>query len=150
MVKTNRYWIELCSEQLHLDKYLPFLTDPTCGAQLLFIGTVRNFAEGKSVQGLVYECYESMAEKELEDILKETFQQWDVKKIVVAHRTGSLSLTEPSVYILVAAPHRADAYAASRYIIEEIKVRVPIWKKEIFEDNSSLWKFDKLSEEENS
>ncbi len=142
MIQTQRYWIHIADAPLNLGDYLPFIQDPRFGAFVLFGGTVRNFAEGKPVRALYYECYEAMAEKELERIVTECFARWDIGRIVVAHRTGLLQLTEVSVYILVASAHRAEAFAACRYIIEELKQRVPIWKKEIFEDQTTQWKYE--------
>ncbi len=142
MIRTPQYWIEITRNALVLENYLPFIQDPGFGAFVIFGGTVRNFAEGKPVQALFYECYEPMAEKELERIAQECFAQWEVGRIVIVHRIGLLQLTEPSVYIIVASAHRADAFAAARFIIESIKQRVPIWKKEIFADNSSQWKHE--------
>ena len=109
------------------------------GASVLFVGTVRDTNEGETVSGLDYSAYADMAEHELASIAGEAAQRWDTTDIVVEHRTGALDLGEASVVIAVAHPHRAPAYEASRYIIEELKKRLPIWKKEHYLDGRSEW-----------
>ncbi|UCG76185.1 MAG: molybdenum cofactor biosynthesis protein MoaE [Gemmatimonadota bacterium] len=109
------------------------------GAVSLFIGRVRDQAGGLSVRRLAYEAYAEMAREELADILSEAAARWTVGHLEAVHRTGTLELGEISVAIVVAAPHREQAYAASRYIIEEIKRRLPIWKRQEYDDGRSEW-----------
>lgn len=109
------------------------------GAVLLFLGVVRNHNEGRAVGHLDYQAYPPMAEAVLREIVEEARNRWDTGEIHVTHRYGRLEIGEPSVAIAVAAPHRGDAYAASRYIIEELKKRVPIWKREGYLDGESEW-----------
>lgn len=109
------------------------------GALVVFIGRVRNQSEGKPVRGLHYEAYGEMAERELSAILAEAAARWDASHVEAVHRTGTLELGEASVAIVVAAPHRDVAYAASRHIIEEIKRRLPVWKREEYADGSEAW-----------
>ncbi|HEX4683482.1 MAG TPA: molybdenum cofactor biosynthesis protein MoaE [Gemmatimonadaceae bacterium] len=109
------------------------------GAAILFIGTVRNVNDGKPVTGMEYSAYRGMAEKELESIAREAVARFDTNDIVVEHRLGVLVLGEVSVVIAVAHPHRGKAYDASRYVIEELKKRVPIWKLEHYVDGSREW-----------
>jgi len=109
------------------------------GAVLLFLGVVRNQNEGRQVGHLDYEAYEPMAEGVLEQIVGEASERWDVGGISVVHRVGRLQIGETSVAIVVASPHRGDAFSASRYIIDELKKRVPIWKREGYEDGDSEW-----------
>ncbi|MBI5360546.1 MAG: molybdenum cofactor biosynthesis protein MoaE [Planctomycetes bacterium] len=101
------------------------------GAVAVFIGTVRNFNKGKKVRAIEYTAYEKMAKKDLARIAAECMKKWAVLKVDIAHRTGLLKVGEASIITIVTASHRKDAYAASRYIIEEIKKTTPIWKKEI-------------------
>lgn len=108
------------------------------GAVVLFLGTVRDHNDGRPVRGLRYEAYEEMAATVLEAITREAADR-AVTDVAVAHRVGELSVGEHSVAIAVAAPHRADAYDASRYIIEEIKKRLPIWKHEHYVDGEARW-----------
>jgi molybdopterin synthase catalytic subunit len=109
------------------------------GATILFVGTVRDTNEGAPVSGLDYSSYTGMAEKELAAIALEAAERWDTSDIVVEHRIGTLELGEASVAIAVAHPHRGQAYEASRYIIEELKKRLPIWKREHYVDGRSEW-----------
>jgi len=109
------------------------------GATVLFVGTVREMNDGEAVSGLDYSSYAGMAESELATIAREAADRWATNDIVVEHRTGSLELGEASVVIAVAHPHRGEAYEASRYIIEELKKRLPVWKREHYADGRSEW-----------
>lgn len=109
------------------------------GAAILFLGVVRDHNDGKAVGHLDYKAYPEMAEVVLREIVSEARTKWETGEIGVVHRMGRLEIGEPSVAIAVAAPHRGDAYAASRYIIEELKKRVPIWKREGYLDGQSEW-----------
>jgi len=115
------------------------VADPANGAAVLFLGTVRDVNEGRAVSGIEYRAYREMAERELEAIAHEAGEQFATRYIAVEHRVGRLELGEISVGIAVAQPHRADAYDASRYVIEEIKRRVPIWKREEYVDGTREW-----------
>ena len=112
---------------------------PSDGAILLFLGTVRNHAEGREVRGLHYQAYEAMAEDTLRAIATEAAERLDGTRIAVAHRVGELAIGEVSVAIAVSSPHRAAAYEASRYVIEQIKLRLPVWKHERFVDGGARW-----------
>lgn len=112
---------------------------PAFGAVILFEGTARDHFEGRKVVHLEYEAYAPMALAELQRIASEIAERWPRAKIAVVHRTGVVAIGEPSVVIAVGAPHRDEAYAASRYAIDTLKARLPIWKKEIYEDGSA-WK----------
>lgn len=109
------------------------------GATVLFVGTVREVNDGSPVSGLDYSAYSAMAESELASIVAEAAQRWNTADIVVEHRIGSLALGDASVAIAAAHPHRGEAYEASRYIIEELKKRLPIWKREHYRDGRSEW-----------
>lgn len=114
-------------------------TAPSDGAALLFLGVVRDENEGRPVGHLEYEAYAPMAERVLREIALEAGERFAVGAVSVVHRVGRLEVGEPSVAIVVAAPHRGDAYAASRYVIEELKRRVPVWKREGYLDGESGW-----------
>jgi molybdopterin synthase catalytic subunit len=109
------------------------------GASLLFVGTVRDVSEGRAVTGIEYTTYVAMATRELEAIVAEAASRFGTSDVVVEHRVGRLALGEASVVIAVAHPHRAEAYDASRFIIEELKRRVPIWKREEYIDGTREW-----------
>lgn len=116
---------------------------PSCGAVLLFEGTARDHFEGKRVVQLEYEAYTPMALSELQQIATEVSERWPEARLAIVHRTGTVAIGEPSVVIAVGAPHRGEAYAASRYAIDTLKARLPVWKKEIYEDGSA-WKANSL------
>lgn len=109
------------------------------GAALLFLGTVRQVNEGRAVTGMRYDAYQEMAEQVLAQIVTEAAAADGARDIVAVHRIGELALGEVSVAIAVATPHREQAYAASRRIIEQIKLRLPVWKQEHYADDASRW-----------
>lgn len=109
------------------------------GAALLFVGIVRDHAEGRPVTGMRYDAYEEMARGVLADIAQEAATRLGTDRVAVVHRVGELAIGEPSVAIAVSSPHRAEAYEASRYVIEEIKKRLPVWKKERYADGDEGW-----------
>lgn len=110
-----------------------------CGATSLFLGTVRNTHEGRDVTGIEYTAYSAMANAELQRIVAEAAERFGAERIVVEHRVGPLGLGDISVAIAVAHAHRAPSMDATRYIIEEIKKRVPIWKREHYTDGTREW-----------
>jgi molybdopterin synthase catalytic subunit len=112
---------------------------PANGASLLFLGTVRDLNDGRDVTAIEYSAYEEMARRELAAIVEETVSRVNGVTIAVEHRIGSLEIGEVSVAIAVAHAHRGPAYEASRYIIEEVKRRLPIWKREGYSDGSREW-----------
>ena len=109
------------------------------GVAVLFIGTVRDVNDGRPVSGMEYKAYRGMAARELADIAREAAAQFGTDDIVVEHRLGTLDLGDASVVIAVGHPHRGKAYAASRYVIEQLKQRVPIWKLEHYVDGTREW-----------
>lgn len=112
------------------------VTTPGSGAIATFEGVVRNHHAGKAVAYLEYEAYAPMAEKVLREVAGEAAARWPIDAIAVSHRTGRLQIGEVSVAIAVASAHRGDAFDALRYTIDELKVRVPVWKRETGPDGS--------------
>jgi molybdopterin synthase catalytic subunit len=112
---------------------------PEDGAALLFVGIVRDHADGRPVTGMRYDAYEEMARPVLTEIAREAAGRLGTDRVAVEHRVGGLALGEPSVVIAVSSAHREEAYAASRYVIEEIKKRLPVWKKERYADGDEAW-----------
>ena len=115
------------------------LEDPACGGYAAFEGWVRNLNEGREVRRLEYEAFESLAVREGERIIEEARSQFGVTNARCVHRIGDLPLGEIAVWVGVSAPHRDEAFRACRYIIDEVKHRVPIWKKEHYVDGDSGW-----------
>lgn len=109
------------------------------GASTLFVGTVRRVNDGKPVSGIDYSAYGPMAEREMAAIAREAAARFGTERIVVEHRVGSLALGEASIGIAVSHERRAAAMEAQRYLIEEIKKRVPVWKREHYADGTREW-----------
>jgi len=133
--------IEIAVTTDSLDLLEPFddLSSHSDGAVLIFQGRVRDTNDGRAVTRLTYEAYGEMAEKELRSICEEAADRYSIGALRAIHRVGDLALGEVSVVIGVAAPHRADCYEASRFVIEELKKRVPVWKHEGYADGDSAW-----------
>ncbi|MCC9137479.1 molybdenum cofactor biosynthesis protein MoaE [Pontibacter silvestris] len=112
---------------------------PQAGAIVLFSGEVRDNNLGMSVDYLEYEAHESMASKMVAAILNEARTKWPLDIAVAQHRTGKVAVGESAVVVITASPHRSEAYAANRYIIDRIKHEVPIWKCEYFTDGTKKW-----------
>ena len=115
------------------------VSSPANGAVLLFLGAVRQLNDGRGVTGIDYAAYEAMAQRELEAIVREASTRFATTDIAVQHRLGELGVEEVSVAIAVGHAHRDAAYAASRFVIEELKRRVPIWKREHYTDGTREW-----------
>jgi molybdopterin synthase catalytic subunit len=113
--------------------------DPAAGAVVVFEGRVRNHAEGRAVRSLSYEAYDALAVKEGERVLAEALEKFEILRAACVHRVGDLEIGDCAVWVGVASAHRADGFAACRYIIDEVKRRLPIWKKEFFADGDSGW-----------
>ena len=118
-----------------------FIKDSKFGASIYFLGTVRNINDNKTVTGITYDSHDEMVIKSFKEIYNEADQKLDIKDkaVFIEHAKGYLDLGEISIIIAVACKHRDQAYVLSRYIIEEIKKRSPIWKKEHYENEESEW-----------
>ena len=118
-----------------------FIKDSKFGASIYFLGTVRNINDNKTVTGITYDSHDEMVIKSFEEIYNEADQKLDIKEkaVFIEHAKGYLNLGEISIIIAVACKHRDQAYVLSRYIIEEIKKRSPIWKKEHYKNEESEW-----------
>lgn len=115
------------------------LVHPGAGGVSIFEGRVRNSHKGKSVRFLEYEAFETMAVHEMEGILREARDRFEVLEIECFHRTGRVDLGQVAVWIGVSAVHRTPAFYACAFLIDAIKHRLPIWKKEWYEDGESIW-----------
>ena len=106
---------------------------PDSGATVLFLGTVRDHSDGKEgVTHLEYEVFAERVEPKIEEIVVDASMRWPILSVVVEHRSGTVELCEASVAVAVASAHRSDAFAAARFVIDELKERAPIWKKEFW------------------
>lgn len=131
--------VELSHDPLDLLKACAFVSDPAHGAIDLFVGMVRNHHEGQIVTGMTYDAHKGLAEKAMREICDEATDLWPGTRYYVAHYHGTLVLGEASVIIAVSAAHRAEAFEGCRYVIEELKKRVPVWKQEHYPDGKSAW-----------
>lgn len=126
------------TDHVDITEAYAYLQSPDAGGIDLFVGTVRNNANGKKVVKLVFEAYEAMALKEMMRIADAAQAQWPLSKVVMLHVVGEKTVGEPVVITGASSAHRDAAFAACRFLIDELKKTVPIWKKEFYED-SSIW-----------
>jgi molybdopterin synthase catalytic subunit len=124
---------------LDASRLLAEVARPANGATVVFVGTVREVNDGRAVTGIDYSAYRAMAEHELAAIVREAADRLGTPDVVAEHRLGTLGLGEASVVVAAAHPHRAQAFDACRYVIEEIKRRVPVWKREHYADGTREW-----------
>ncbi len=132
-------YFAISSESLNRETFRAALQDISSGAFVLFEGWVRDHNEGRKVLQLEYEVYEPLAVKEGELILQEARERFDISRAAAIHRHGLLALTEPAVLVGVSSAHRGAAFDACRYIIDEVKSRLPIWKREHYADGTTEW-----------
>jgi molybdopterin synthase catalytic subunit len=128
----------LTTEQLDERAVTGLVTAPDAGGVVTFVGRVRDSARGHQVVALEYEAYAEMAEDVFARIAAEAASQFTIKQVAIHHRSGRLVVGEPTVVIAVSAPHRGAAFDACEYIIDQVKSRAPIWKKE-FSPDGAVW-----------
>lgn len=124
---------------MNLQSIYNTLEDPECGAAVVFVGRVRNHNEGRSVVHVQYSVHASMVKAEENRILNEAAQKFEIRRALIEHFEGDLYVGEISVVVGVASPHRADSFAAAQWIMEEVKKRLPVWKKEYYAEGDSAW-----------
>lgn len=126
--------IKITEKAIDVQKVIETASSLGAGAVNVFIGTVRNNAHGKNVLWLEYEAYETMVVNEVRKIIDEASHKWPLLGWAISHRIGTLKPGEVAVAIAVSSPHRKDSFKACQFIIDELKEKAPIWKKEVFED----------------
>lgn len=131
--------IHLQHGPLNLNGLITTPQDAESGALLTFVGVVRNQNLGKPVVALDYDCAPELARQALNSIAEDALVQWEINTLILAHAYGRIEIGQPSVYIAVGTPKRAAAYEASRFLIETIKQRVPIWKCEVYANGQEAW-----------
>lgn len=123
--------VELAAEPIDVGELLAFVQTPASGAVAVFLGTARDHSPGRTgVTHLEYEAFAGEAERSIRGIVDEASQRWPLHRVAVVHRVGTVELGQASVAVLVSSAHRAAAFEASRYLIDELKARAPLWKKE--------------------
>lgn len=130
--------ITITDKPIDVQKVIDTASSPSAGAVNVFIGTVRDNTHGKGVVGLEYEAYESMAVSEIQKIVDEASSRWPLQGWAVSHRVGILKPGEVSVVVVVSTPHRRESFEACQFIIDTLKAKAPIWKKERFQ-NGEEW-----------
>ena len=129
----------LVRNPVSLDALLAEVSAPERGGTCVFLGTVRSGPEEQGVTAIEYSAYEAMVEAEFGRLLADAGQRWPDTRIAVRHRLGVIPSGEASIAIAAAAPHRAEAFEACRFVIEEVKRRIPVWKKELRVDGTETW-----------
>lgn len=132
--------IDIAKRPIDISQIMADCEDRSAGATVLFTGSVRDHNDKEKVSGIYYEAYEKMAKNILLEIENEVLKKWNVRKFIAIHRIGSLKVNEISVAIAVATEHRQDAFEACKYTINNIKTRIPIWKKDLSESGEATWK----------
>lgn len=131
--------IELTHDPIDTAAILQVVQSPQCGAVVLFLGTVREFTKGKQTVALDYDGYPEMALAQMQKLADQAREQWPVEHVAIVHRLGHLELGDISVAVAVSCPHRAETFAAGKWLIDTLKETVPIWKKENWHDGSTEW-----------
>ena len=130
--------IRVQREDVNINAVLEAVKSAKSGCVVSFLGTVRDVSEGRSVQRMSIEVYEEMAVKQLSIIRDEALERFGVHEVAVVHRYGNLEVGDNIVYICVSAGHREEAFKACRHVIDELKERVPLWKKE-YTSEGEVW-----------
>jgi len=129
----------ITEEPIDIEKLMREAHHPEAGAVVIFSGEARNTHAGRKVARLEYEAQQELAEKSIEEILWNAQSRWPLKIAIAVHRLGKVEISQPAVVVITAAAHRLEAYEANFFIMDEIKSKPPIWKKEFFEDGESSW-----------
>ena len=122
--------VELTREAIDTNRLLGVVTHPECGAEVLFVGTTRQWTGDQETHFLEYDGYEEMALKMLASLEAQARARWDIREVAMAHRLGRVDIGQASVAVAVGAAHRAAAFEAARWLIDQLKEQVPIWKCE--------------------
>lgn len=131
--------IRLTNQPIDYQQLTESVRDHAAGAAVLFLGTVREMTGELQTTALDYDAYPEMAQAKMEEIAAEASKKWNLKHVAIEHRLGHLGLGEISIAVAVSSAHRADSFDAGRYLIDELKIRVPIWKKENWADGTTEW-----------
>ncbi len=131
--------IQITDQPIPTAELLEAAQQPAAGAVVLFLGTTREFTGERQTRQLSYEAYLPLAERELEKLENVARERWPLVDCRLVHRIGEVPLAEASVAIVTSSPHRADAYQANRWLIDQLKETVPIWKRECYADGTTEW-----------
>lgn len=136
---SNWLMVSIRSDQLDVGEVDAFLRDERSGAVCIFTGTTRRWTRGAETSKLEYEAYEPMATSVMRGLAEQARSNWDLTRVALIHRIGTVPASEASVIVGVSAPHRGHAFEACRWLIDTLKTEVPVWKKELYADGRSEW-----------
>jgi molybdopterin synthase catalytic subunit len=131
--------VEITTHAIDTESLIAEVSSPKAGAVVLFLGTTREFTDGRQTASLDYECYPEMARRKLMQLEAEARTRWPLAACAIVHRIGRLEIGEASVAVAVSTPHRDAAFAAGQWLIDRLKEVVPIWKKENWTSGDSQW-----------
>ena len=138
-LEENRGMISITSQPIDTSAILTHVSDEACGATVLFLGTTRRWTGETETAYLEYEAYTEMATAKMQELADTAAERWPIKKLAIVHRVGRVEVREASVAVAVSCPHRAEAFDAGEWLIDELKKQVPIWKKEWYAVQSPTW-----------
>ncbi|CAL1531861.1 unnamed protein product [Lymnaea stagnalis] len=136
-------FVDVVEDKLKVEDITNMVSSETCGAISMFVGTTRDNFDGKRVVRLDYEAYMPMAKRKMLEVCAAIREKWDIHNIAIIHRIGVVPVKEASIVIAISSAHRQESLEAVHYAIDTVKATVPIWKKEVYEDDSSSWKQNK-------
>ncbi len=131
--------IEITDHEIDESGVLRSVKSGNCGANVLFCGTTRRLTGQRETTQLEYDCYAAMAVRKMTDLAEVARSKWPIEKVSIVHRIGTVPVGQSSIAIAVSSPHRADAFAAGEWLIDNLKTQVPIWKKEVWADGTTEW-----------
>lgn len=131
--------ISITQHPIDTSEVLASVSDPDCGANVLFVGTTRRMTGERETTRLEYECYESMAVSKMESLAAEARKQWPIINASIVHRIGVVEIEAASIAVAVSSAHRSVAFEAAAWLLERLKQEVPVWKREIWADGQEEW-----------
>lgn len=137
-------WIEILAAPLSSEAAIKFVSHPDAGGIDVFLGATRaeKASDGRNLLALDYEAYSEMALKRLTDLARQAREQWPIARLAILHRVGRVEVSQPSVVIAISCPHRAESFLACKWLIDQLKIDVPIWKKEVWSDGTETWRHE--------
>lgn len=131
--------IFITTKAIDTSKVLESVKSKQAGASVLFVGTTRQFTGDKETVQLEYECYEAMAVEKIQQLVDSVHSKWNIEHCSVVHRIGVVGLGESSIAVAVSSGHRQESFEAAAWLVDELKIQVPIWKKEFWADGKTEW-----------
>ena len=136
---TEQFSVHVSHQPIDTQQIVEQVRSFAAGAVVLFLGTAREFTDGRQTAQLAYEAYAEMAERELAKLIEQAADRWPIDRCRIVHRLGVIELREVCVAVALSTPHRQEAFAAAQWIMDELKRSVPIWKQEQWSDGTRDW-----------